>query len=73
MPRLIKHYSKKCGIDPRVMSGHSLRAGFVTSAAVHQARPDKIMEITRHTSLDMIMRYTRDANQFEAHAGEGFL
>lgn len=73
VPRIVKHYAKAAGYDPKVYSGHSLRAGFVTSAAVHQARPDKIMAITRHTSLDMVMKYTRDANLFEAHAGEGFL
>ena len=73
IPRLVKKYARMAGYDSRVVSGHSLRAGFVTSAAVHQARPDKIMAVTRHTSLDMIMKYTRDANLFDSHAGEGFL
>lgn len=73
VPRLVKHYASLAGYGPKVYSGHSLRTGFVTSAAVHQARPDKIMAVTRHTSLDMVMKYTRDANLFDAHAGEGFL
>ncbi len=73
VPRLVKHYARLAGYDPTVYSGHSLRAGFVTSAAVHGARTDKIMAVTRHTSLDMVLKYTRDANLFDSHAGEGFL
>ena len=73
VPRIVKHYVGLIGGDSSVVSGHSLRAGFVTSAAAHQARIDKIMEVTRHTSIDMILKYTRDANQFDAHAGEGFM
>lgn len=68
---------KRCvdaiGLDPADYSGHSLRAGFVTSAAVHSARLDKIMEVTRHASTGMVMRYIRQANAFENHAGAAFL
>jgi hypothetical protein len=28
----VTHYAKAVGLDPKVFSGHSLRAGFVTSA-----------------------------------------
>jgi len=45
----------------------------VTSAAVHSARLDKIMEVTKHASTDMVMRYIRQANAFEDHAGAAFL
>ena len=72
-PRIIKHYAALVGCDPKMVSGHSLRAGFVTSAASHRARIDKIMSVTRHTSIDMVMRYTRDADLFSDHAGAGFL
>lgn len=73
IPRLIKKYAKAVGIDPRDVSGHSLRAGFITSAAVHNARMDKIMEITRHTNPTTVIRYIRDADIFRDHAGESFL
>ena len=67
--------SELCGlrVDPEEFSAHSLRAGFVTSAAAHHARLDKIMEVTRHRSADMVMRYVRDANAFSDHAGAAFL
>ena len=71
--RLVKRYVQAIGLDPADYSGHSLRAGFVTSAAAHSARLDKIMEVTRHTSPSMVLRYIRQADAFEDHAGEGFL
>ena len=71
--RLVKRYAARIGLDPREFSAHSLRAGFVTSAAAHHARLDKIMEVTRHRSADMVMRYVRDADAFSDHAGAAFL
>ena len=71
--RLVKHYVHAIGLDPTEYSGHSLRAGFATSAAVHGARLDKIMEITRHTSPRMVLQYIREADAFEDHAGASFL
>ena len=73
IPRLIKHYAKEIGLNPKDVSGHSLRAGFVTSAAAHQARLDKIMEITRHTNPATVMKYIRDTNSFQDHAGKNFM
>lgn len=71
--RLVKHYAEAIGLDPGKVAGHSLRAGFVTSAAVHHARLDKIMEITRHSNAETVMRYIRDAEVFKDHAGKDFL
>ena len=73
VPRLVKRYVSAIGLDPAEYSGHSLRAGFVTSAAAHHARLDKIMEVTRHKSTRMVLRYIRQADAFEDHAGAGFL
>lgn len=73
VPRLVKKYAEKIGLDPADYSGHSLRAGFVTCAAAHGARLDKIMEVTRHKNPATVMKYIRDANAFEQHAGAGFL
>ena len=71
--RLVKRYANRIGLDPAGYSGHSLRAGFVTSAAVHHARLDKIMEVTRHRSASTVLRYIRQADAFEDHAGAAFL
>jgi len=71
--RIVKRYAQRIGLDPSEFSGHSLRAGFVTSAAANHARIDKIMEITRHKSADMVMKYIRDEESFVDHAGASFL
>ena len=73
IPRLVKRYASAIGLDPADYAGHSLRAGFVTSAAVHHARLDKIMEVTRHKSTRLVLQYVRQADAFEDHAGAGFL
>ena len=73
IPRIVKHYASRIGLNPKEVAGHSLRAGFVTSAAVHHARLDKIMAVTRHTNPATVMQYIRDADSFSDHAGENFL
>lgn len=73
IPRLVKHYAAAIGLNAKDFSAHSLRAGFVTSAAAHHARLDKIMEITRHTNPATVMKYIRDADAFTDHAGAAFL
>ncbi len=73
VPRILKYYATKIGLDPKNIAGHSLRAGFVTSAAVHNARLDKIMAVTRHTDPATVLRYIRDADAFTDHAGQHFL
>lgn len=71
--RVVKRYAQRIGLDPGEYSGHSLRAGFVTSAATHHARIDKIMEVTRHRSAETVLKYIRDEQSFVDHAGASFL
>ena len=71
--RLVKQYVDLIGLDARNFSGHSLRAGFITSAIKHNARLDKIMEISRHKNVSTMMQYVREGNAFKDHAGSKFL
>lgn len=71
--RIVKRHVGRIGLDARKYSGHSLRAGFVTSAAVHHARIDKIMEVTRHRRTETVLKYVRDEESFVDHAGAAFL
>ena len=73
VPRIVKHYAGLIGLDASEVAGHSLRAGFVTSAAAHNARLDKIMEVTRHRNPAAVLKYIRDADAFANHAGDQFL
>jgi hypothetical protein len=47
------------GFAPEEFSGHSLNAGFVTSAAATSANERDIMQHTRHKSEQMVRRYIR--------------
>lgn len=48
--------------DAARYSGHSLRVGFATSAAVAGSGPDEIATVTRHASLEMPRRYAKRAD-----------
>jgi hypothetical protein len=54
-------------------SGHSLRAGFLTSAAAKGASIFKMIDVSRHKSVDTLRGYVRDAELFNDHAGAGLL
>jgi integrase len=71
--RALKRRAADAGLDPAEFAGHSLRAGFLTSAAESGADALKMAEVSRHKSLDTLRRYVRRANLFKAHAGAGFL
>jgi hypothetical protein len=60
-------------LDVTTFAGHSLRAGLVTSAARRGADLFKLMEITRHRSLDTLQGYVRDQKLFENHAASGLI
>jgi hypothetical protein len=51
----------RLGFDPSTFGGHSLRAGFVTSAVKRGANLIKITDVTGHRSLEMLKTYSRDA------------
>jgi site-specific recombinase XerD len=70
---LVKDYAKRIGLDPKTLSAHSLRSGFLTSAARKGASVWKMQEVSRHKSIDVLSGYIRDAKLFEGHAGSGLL
>jgi integrase len=61
------------GINPEGYSGHSLRAGFATSAAQAGVSTLKIRAQTGHTSDAMLSRYVRDGNLFTHNATAALL
>ena len=71
--QVVKDRAAAAGLDPDLFSGHSLRAGFVTSALQAGADLLKVMDITRHTQVDTLKGYDRRAQAFVNHAGKGFL
>ena len=70
---IVKAYAGRAGFDASAFSGHSLRSGFLTSAAGKGASIFKMMDVSRHKSVDTLRGYVRDAELFKDHAGAGLL
>lgn len=70
---VIKRLAFRAGLDPQRYAGHSLRSGFITSAARRRANIFKLADQSRHKSLDVLRGYVRDAERFDDHAGSGLL
>lgn len=70
---IVKQYADLAGMDPKDLSGHSLRAGFVTSAAERSVDLNRIMDQTRHVDPRTVRTYIRRAERYKDHAGAGFL
>lgn len=56
---ILKSRARAAGLDPAGYSGHSLRAGFATSAILAGVATDTIRSQTGHKSPAMLSRYVR--------------
>jgi integrase len=66
--RITKKLLLKIGVDPMNFSGHSLRSGFITTAAKHSVPDRVIMKHSRHKSIQMLQVYTRDNSLLQDNA-----
>ncbi len=73
MALIVKQHAETAGLDARELAGHSLRAGFLTSAAEAGADVLRMMEVSRHKRVETVQGYVRRANLFKGHAGAEFL
>lgn len=55
------------GLDPSLFAGHSLRAGFATSAAAVKVPEQNIAKVTGHQSMAVLRVYIRDGEMFSDH------
>ena len=69
----VKRHVKRAGLDADAYSGHSLRAGFATSAAKAGKTDRAIMRQTGHKSAAMLARYIREVGLFDDNAAAGLL
>jgi hypothetical protein len=70
---IVKAYAERLGLAASTFSGHSLWSGLLTSAAARGASIFKMMDVSRHKSVDTLRGYVRDADAFRDHAGAGLL
>lgn len=69
---LVKSYAEAAGLDPKKVASHSLRAGHVTQGFEDGVPVEQLMGMTKHTKLDMLLKYRRMKNPF-AGASSGLL
>jgi site-specific recombinase XerD len=70
---IIKRYAKAAGLDASTFGAHSLRAGYITTAAERGADLARIMDQSGHRDPRTVVGYIRWANAFKDHFGSGFL
>ncbi len=61
---IVKKKAKDAGLDATRFSGHSLRAGMITSAAAAGAEERDIQRKSRHRSVAVLRGYVRPATAF---------
>lgn len=71
--KIVKQSCVRAGFDPQTYSGHSLRAGLATSAAMAGIPLWKIRQQTGHASNAMVSRYVRNVGLFVDNAAASVL
>jgi hypothetical protein len=62
---------RRCGLaelDPAIFGSHSLRSGFLTSGAVSGSSIFKLLEVSRHKSIETLRGYVKRQDLFQDHA-----
>lgn len=70
---VVKDLAARAELNPADYAGHSLRSGFLTSAARARASVFKMADQSRHKSLEVLRQYVRDEELFDDNAGEDLL
>jgi integrase len=71
--QVVKRYVEAAGLDPAEFGGHSLRAGFITSAIGNGSSVFRTMDVSLHRRVETLRGYVRRAEEFKDHAGDGLL
>ncbi|MBB4263908.1 site-specific integrase [Bradyrhizobium sp. CIR3A] len=70
---IVKAYAGRARLDEKHFSGHSLHRGFLTFAAAAGKSIFRMMDVSRHKSVDTLRGYVQEAELFKDHAGAGLL
>lgn len=62
---ILKYRAIKANVNINKLSGHSFRSGLVTELLKSGATESEIMEITQHSSIEMVREYKREVNLFD--------
>ena len=70
---VVKEYKSRAGLDWERYAGHSLRSGFLISAAMNKSSLFKMADQFRRKSLDVLQLNVRTEDQFNSNAGANSL
>lgn len=70
---IVKRRTAAAGYTAADFAAHSLRSGFLTSAAAAGASIWKMREVLRHKSVQVLSDYVRNSDLLRDHAGKDFL
>jgi integrase len=71
--RIVKRHASRIGLDPADIGAHSLRSGYITSGAQTGATIWKLIEHSRHRSVETLRGYVRSVDLWRDHSGAAFL
>jgi site-specific recombinase XerD len=71
--RIVQKRAAAAGLDPTLFAGHSLRSGYISSAAEQGASLVSIAAHADHKKIDTTRGYVQIADAFRDHSGKGFL
>lgn len=71
--RIIKRRCESVGFNPDAFSGHSLRAGLITQAALDGKEMWEIRKTSRHKGDSVLSQYIRDGSRYKNTAASGML
>lgn len=63
--RTVKRYAEAVGLDPSLLSGHSLRSGGITAAAREGHDERQLARLSRHKDMNVLRGYIRRAGAFD--------
>ena len=70
---IVKRRLRIAGLDPAAYSAHSLRSGFLTSAADNGASVWELMGVSRHKDVKTLQAYVKRREGFENYPGKGII
>ncbi|GJE15150.1 tyrosine-type recombinase/integrase [Methylobacterium longum] len=70
---ILQGYCAAAGLDASTLGAHSLRAGYITTAAERGADLARIMDQSGHQDPRTVVGYIRRANAFKGRSGSRFL
>ena len=71
--QIIKKRAENAKLEPSIFSGHSLRSGFITTAAIKDVPLAAIAKQSRHKSIETVNDYVQAVNKFKHYSGNSFV